>query len=236
MNSVYETHCDSFTWINNQTYYTDTVDSMIFSNNANCDSTIVLNLFINQSTSHINQIFSCDPYQWLDGNTYSSSNNQAQIVLTNQSGCDSIVTLDLTIPIVDTGISIYNDSLVANAIADSYQWLLCDSGCTELLGATMNYYNPLQSGSYAVKTVSEGCTQFSACYAVEILTGIEPNPSEQINIYPNPTSGNVTVQCPFDPHVEILNALGEVVIASYRLVSINFKTCSIWLEWNCLNS
>jgi hypothetical protein len=40
---------------------------------------------------------SCTSYTWIDGNTYSTSNNMAQFTLTNAGGCDSIVTLDLTI-------------------------------------------------------------------------------------------------------------------------------------------
>ena len=39
----------------------------------------------------------CDSYTWIDGNTYTASNNTATFTLTNAAGCDSIVTLDLTI-------------------------------------------------------------------------------------------------------------------------------------------
>lgn len=39
----------------------------------------------------------CSSYTWIDGNTYTSSNNTATWSLTNAAGCDSIVTLDLTI-------------------------------------------------------------------------------------------------------------------------------------------
>ena len=39
----------------------------------------------------------CDTYTWIDGVTYSSSNNTATWTLTNAAGCDSVVTLDLII-------------------------------------------------------------------------------------------------------------------------------------------
>jgi Flp pilus assembly pilin Flp len=49
-------------------------------------------------------ITSCGPYTWIDGNTYTSSNNTATHTLTNAAGCDSvIVTLHLTIPNALTG-------------------------------------------------------------------------------------------------------------------------------------
>jgi hypothetical protein len=40
---------------------------------------------------------SCSPFVWLDGNTYTSSNNTAQFTLTSVNGCDSIVTLNLSV-------------------------------------------------------------------------------------------------------------------------------------------
>ena len=42
-------------------------------------------------------ITACDSYTWIDGITYTASNNTATYTLTNINGCDSVVTLDLTI-------------------------------------------------------------------------------------------------------------------------------------------
>ena len=39
----------------------------------------------------------CDSYTWMDGNTYTASNNTATHTLTNVAGCDSVATLNLTI-------------------------------------------------------------------------------------------------------------------------------------------
>ena len=41
----------------------------------------------------------CGSYTWIDGNTYTASNNSATFTILNGSinGCDSTVTLDLTI-------------------------------------------------------------------------------------------------------------------------------------------
>ena len=45
-------------------------------------------------------ITSCVPYTWTDGITYTSSNNTATDTFVNAAGCDSIVTLSLTIDII----------------------------------------------------------------------------------------------------------------------------------------
>jgi len=45
----------------------------------------------------IDRITTCNSYTWTNGVTYTSSNNTATDIFVNTSGCDSIVTLDLTI-------------------------------------------------------------------------------------------------------------------------------------------
>ena len=82
--------------------YVDTLQNI-----AGCDSIVTLNLTINQSTFGTDVLTACDTLTWIDGIKYSASNNTATHTLTNAAGCDSIVTLDLTIhtsPTVDLGI------------------------------------------------------------------------------------------------------------------------------------
>ena len=49
----------------------------------------------------------CDTYTWIDGVTYTSSNNTANLTSTNVSGCDSIITLDLTITNSSNSVDIH---------------------------------------------------------------------------------------------------------------------------------
>ncbi|MFL2580238.1 MAG: DUF1566 domain-containing protein, partial [Parvicellaceae bacterium] len=62
--------------------YFDTIPNAL-----GCDSVVTLNLTINQSTSSIDIITSCDSLTWIDGITYSASNNTATHTLTNSVGC-----------------------------------------------------------------------------------------------------------------------------------------------------
>ncbi len=43
------------------------------------------------------QVQTCNSYTWIDGKTYTTSTDTAEYILTNIQGCDSIVSLDLTI-------------------------------------------------------------------------------------------------------------------------------------------
>ena len=127
--------CDSFLWIDGNTYFestnygeneggilnlpgqnNDPAPSFVLTNQNGCDSTVYLDLTINNSTSGTDVITACDSYTWIDGNTYSQSNNSAQHTLTNAEGCDSIVTLDLTINYTTYATDVQIE-------CDSYIWI-----------------------------------------------------------------------------------------------------------------
>jgi len=90
--------CNSVTWIDGITYTTSNNSATYtLTNSSGCDSIVTLNLTINQNLNGIDVISSCNSITWIDGITYTSSNNTATYTLTNSSGCDSIVTLNLTV-------------------------------------------------------------------------------------------------------------------------------------------
>ena len=90
--------CDAYTWIDGVTYTaSNNVATYTLTNAAGCDSVVTLDLTINNATTGTDTQVACDTYTWIDGNTYTASNNTATFTLTNAAGCDSIVTLDLTV-------------------------------------------------------------------------------------------------------------------------------------------
>ena len=91
-------NCDSLTWIDGITYYSSTnTPTFTLQNAIGCDSTLTLHLTITNSTSGTDVQTACDSYDWIDGNTYTISTNTPTFVLQNAAGCDSTVTLNLTI-------------------------------------------------------------------------------------------------------------------------------------------
>jgi len=93
------TACDSYTWIDGVTYTSNNntaTDTLIASNG--CDSIVSLNLTINDTKTSTDTVVANDSsYTWIDGVTYTSSNNTATDTLIASNGCDSIVTLNLTL-------------------------------------------------------------------------------------------------------------------------------------------
>jgi len=62
-----------------------------------CDNTVSITVVVNEATFGTDVVTACDSYTWIDGITYTESTNEPIFVLENANGCDSIVTLNLTI-------------------------------------------------------------------------------------------------------------------------------------------
>jgi hypothetical protein len=90
------TACNTYTWTGS-TYTTSGVFTKTFTNVANCDSVHTLNLTINYSSSSSVTVSQLGCYTWsLNSVTYTVSGNYS-LTYTNAIGCDSIVTLNLSI-------------------------------------------------------------------------------------------------------------------------------------------
>lgn len=112
-----QNHCDTYTWIDGITYTESTNEpTFVVTNAAGCDSTVTLNLTIRKMTTGIDVQTHCDEYTWMDGVTYTESTNEPTFTLTNAAGCDSVVTLDLTIRNKTYGIDEQDH-------CDSYTWI-----------------------------------------------------------------------------------------------------------------
>ncbi|GAB5538026.1 MAG: hypothetical protein Salg2KO_01290 [Salibacteraceae bacterium] len=150
--------CDTYTWItNNQTYTTSGtyIDTLV--NAQGCDSIVILDLTVNYSDSATQSVTSCFSYVW-DVNSMQYNESGMYIsTITTSKGCDSTITLDLTINDVDTAISKNGLTLTANAGSASYQWLKCEDGYTEIPGATNQSYTVLENGEYAVEVTQNNC-------------------------------------------------------------------------------
>ena len=92
--------CDSMMWRNGITYSSSNntaIDTLKSSIAGICDTIFMLNLTVKNSTTYTDSYVVCDSMTWIDGNTYTVSNNSATHIIPNSVGCDSIITLDLTV-------------------------------------------------------------------------------------------------------------------------------------------
>jgi len=190
------TECDSLIWIDGLTYFTNNntaTDTLI--NIGGCDSIVTLDLTIIPSSIGTDTRTECGSFVWIDGNIYTTNNNTATYNITNGAinGCDSIVTLNLTINTVDTSITVASNVITANATPASYQWLDCNNNYVPISGANNQNYTATTNGSYAVEITQNGCIDTSACYQVISIGVVEKDIFNQVSIYPNPNNGVINV-------------------------------------------
>jgi hypothetical protein len=155
----------------------------------------------------------CGSFTWIDGKTYTASNNSASHKLVAKNGNDSIVTLNLTINDKPAVIaSLQNGSLVASTSNDTYQWLNCNANSTAIVNATAQTFSPTQTGNYAVKVSSKGCEATSACVTFEAqTTGLADKNQLTFSIYPNPSQGVFNIAGLPTGTYKILNLMGAEV-------------------------
>ncbi len=189
--------CDSFTWIDGNIYSSNNTTAMFNMRQgamSGCDSLVFLNLTINHSDEVIDVISACGPYEWIDGSTYLESNNSATFILSNITGCDSIIRLNLSITNIDTTVAANQNSLTANETDAEYQWLDCSNNQSIIVDEiNQAYYPETSGGTFAVRITKNNCIDTSSCHKYEITTNLIENNDHNIEIYPNPTNGSVVL-------------------------------------------
>ncbi|OIQ31898.1 MAG: hypothetical protein BM555_05070 [Crocinitomix sp. MedPE-SWsnd] len=154
----------------------------------------------------------CVSYTWpANGQTY-TADGVYTAVLTSIEGCDSTVTLDLTINTVDVGVTQNSFDLTADLVSATYQWLDCDDNNSELVGETNQTFMAATNGNYAVEVTNNGCTDTSSCHTIEGLGLFSSTGTSLIELYPNPTAGDLFIASPNNSisRISVLNALGQL--------------------------
>ena len=155
-----ESICSSelpFTW-RDTTFQTGTTSGVfVFQRTAacDCDSTVTLNLTVNNPTHTSTTDFACEPYVW-NGQTYTGSTTDT-FGHFDANGCWQVDTLYLSF--IDTAISIVCHTrnfceegravLEVQTTIDNYVW---DNGATD---QTITVYD---EGTYSVTATQGGCT------------------------------------------------------------------------------
>jgi len=161
--SLYQdTVCDSLRWPtgSDSLYSSSTSEpypSTLYSNAAGCDSTVYLALVVKHSTVIVDTQNVCDTFVWsVNGETYTESTREPIVFMgSNNVGCDSVISLDLTIrrrsdstevaDVCDSLVwhgSIYREAIDTIAF-DTINAVGCDS--TVMLKLTLRYSDTVES-------------------------------------------------------------------------------------------
>ena len=204
-----------------------------------CQNSDVVVVTVNNPTSATLNVTSCDAYT-LNGQTYTASGTYSQL-LTNSNGCDSTLTLNLSLNFSPSQPNIYVQNQV-NLSTDltpglTYQWIQC-SDLSALAGQTAITYNPTTNVVYAV-VVSNSCgSDTSLCTSITTI-GLSELLSAQILLYPNPNNGVFTLEMPANligQAIQIFDMSGRLIqeITAQEMKQLielkDIATGSYWLR------
>lgn len=196
----------NYFWTSTGTYNDTLLNSTL------CDSILTINLVVHESFSTIDEHFMCDSLVWIDGNTYLASNYSATHTLLSVTGCDSVVTLNLTISDLNASAVQFENTIITDVIATNYQWLDCSNNHSVIVNETSQIFSPTINGSYAVEVQENGCIDTSNCVIINSLTLNNMEGSSKINIYPNPANETVSIELNNAIFaILIRNSLGQIV-------------------------
>lgn len=226
-NQTFDEHvaCDVFTWIDGNTYTQSTNSpNIIYVNQNGCDSTVFLDLTINESIESLDVHQACGAFTWIDGNVYTEDNYNASVLLQSSNGCDSVVNLNLTF------VNEFN-TIDEQLACESYTWingttyyqstntesivLSSEYGCDSLVTLDLSIGYPEDTilyissfGDYEMNgiTYTESGTYEQVlqnqygCDSTVILnlniddSGVEDFSEYGISVYPNPFSSVLHVE------------------------------------------
>ncbi|MEK9620281.1 MAG: T9SS type A sorting domain-containing protein, partial [Flavobacteriales bacterium] len=186
-----------------------------FSAVSGCDSLVTTTLTVNTASSSTDTHQAACDFTWIDGITYTASNSTATFITSNALGCDSVVTLDLTInPIIATIAQNGNDieATASNGTAPYYyEWNT---------GETTATITPNVNGPYwVVVSDADTCYSDTASFDVTFVSGTGIKTINDIlSIYPNPTNENVIIS--------IDNYYGNIKTEVFDLIGNKLQTTS----------
>ena len=227
------TSCESYTWYGT-TYTSSGNYDHVLTNAVGCDSVITLGLTILPLSGSAQMISACESFTWIDGVTYTSSTNTPTFVTVGSNGCDSIITLNLTIfspPVIE--VTDNGDGTITASGGLTYQWLNCTTNSI-LTGETNATYAPAANGVYAVIGADpDNCADTSECIVIDHIALPESSLSG-LSIYPNPTADQLEIR--FDNaqlHLSVLDIHGkhirQQIVQTGQVISIGELPAGVYL-------
>lgn len=130
-------------------------------------------------------------------------------------GCSNndVVTVTIGEIPVSTATAVDALSIIASPANSFYQWIDCSTNAP-IFGATTSTFTATENGSYAVIVTNfDGCSDTSACVIVDEV-GLNTLSDEMtMNVYPNPTNGNLYVSLSSieKVNISVFDAQGKLI-------------------------
>lgn len=210
--------------LTSQTVYTSNLQTT-----SGCDSLITTTVDVTPIYALSETITACS------GTTVVFPDGSTQVVTADYSytsalqtttGCDSIITTNVTVPVIDNSVSQMNFTLTANATTATYQWLDCGNNYAPVANETNQSFTATTAGTYAVAVTSSGCTDTSACTLLDV--GMGEQALQLISVFPNPANELLTIAFPQTTQatLQLFESSGALV----RSVNVNTDNATLDLS------
>jgi hypothetical protein len=222
--------CTSYLWsVNGNTYTSSGVYNATMPNHAGCDSVITLNLTIHPSTASTINASDCEMYTSPSGNYTFTSSGTYLDTIPNSDGCDSIITIHLTIHGLPT-VS-YNESTTlacVNWSAFTLSSAIPAGGTYSGAGVTVNNFNPSSAGLgnhliiYQYTDVNNCTNSDTSFIQINSCLNLDEVNNHPVNLFPNPNQGIFTIESPFDDaSIKLYDMHGKLILEQSLIAGEN---------------
>lgn len=187
---------------------------------AACESPrTAVSVTITPSTTNTTTASACDSYTWaVNGTTYSATGTYSSV-----NGCHT-ETLDLTINSVATpagnasqsfSVATLTDATIEDLVVNptTVTWYASSSDASSGMNALPAGTQLVDGTVYYAVNSGNGCSSSPFAVSVAVTLGNVDFDSANFSIYPNPTTGSVTVKYSNEiTEVSVLNLLGQTVL------------------------
>lgn len=235
--------CETFDWIDGNTYTSSNntaTFTIVGGGSSPCgnDSIVTLDLTINYSVTGTDVQSACGTFTWIDGNDYTADNNTATYTIVGgaATGCDSIVTLDLTI---DTENNAGDDDAITVCMNEPVDLAaLLSSGAdaggvwlnpagTAITGTVITASSTAGVSDYSYVVAGGSCPISTAVFTITVDGGcdylsITEEKLVDISVYPNPATSILTILNPSNTSslkVEMLDMNGRIVLVENQALN-----------------
>jgi hypothetical protein len=206
---------NNYVWQNGSTQNTINVNTSgwYWVNSTNNCGTATDSVFVQmrESTSETLILNSCKQVS-VNGIAYSQSGTYTQ-TLVNNSGCDSILTIEAEILNVDAQVFQTDTSYYFNGNPTSIQWFNCITGQV-IPGATQTIFTPEQPGYYGAIVNLGSCSDTSNCLITSAFPFTQKSKyfCDNLTLSPNPANDYVSFTLAKESYpIRLFSASGAVL-------------------------
>lgn len=156
----------------------------------------------------------CNSFTWINGVTYTASNNTAiHTIPGTGNSCDSLMLLDLTLNSIDPTVSIADPVITANAVGAQYRWLDCNNNYAVISGETSQTFVAPGNGAFAVEVTQNSCVDTSVCIGIFTVGITENIDADAVIVFPNPVSEQLIIVAAAESRIkaELFDVTGNKV-------------------------